>query len=527
MEGVVKNMSGQPISGAFVKLKNADRRLTFMVISQAHGRYKADRLLAGKYIVQGVGNGYQSEWSKPLDVAEGKTANVDLSLRSPQSPMLAPAWPARSPEEQLANLNLPDGEGKQMVSARCASCHEANRVARSRKDRDGWQRTITAMRENMKGAKLPDLTDEEAKTIVDYVATNFTLLPAPDPNSRLPRTLLKGEATKYRVVVYELEDTAAQTHDIAVDYDGNGWTNEIDGGKLGRLNAETLEFSEMTPPVSKAKHARPGHPAITASGVIWLPDGSAAERRWLSYDIKAAKWTSYDFPTTIRGGPSGNQMSFAPDGTIWMTGPGAARSFNPITKEWHSFDSPSWKQGPGGYGLTVASDGKVWFAENNVDRLARVDPATGTVDEFKIPTQGHPGSYPGATLYPRRLGADAEGNVWVGLWLAGKLLKVNSKTAEMTAYTPPSGELSGPYGASVDKKNNLVWTTLHRVDKLARFNPKTQEWLEYPLPEAQTDVREIGVDPSNPNRVWFSGAGDYYKGRALMGYLEVLDGKGK
>src|ERR1700738_1949841 len=34
VQGVVNNASGQPVTGAMVKLKNADRRLTFMVVSQ-------------------------------------------------------------------------------------------------------------------------------------------------------------------------------------------------------------------------------------------------------------------------------------------------------------------------------------------------------------------------------------------------------------------------------------------------------------------------------------------------------------
>jgi len=49
VEGVVKNSSGQPVSGAFVKLKNAERRLTFMFISQAQGRFTADKLPPGNH----------------------------------------------------------------------------------------------------------------------------------------------------------------------------------------------------------------------------------------------------------------------------------------------------------------------------------------------------------------------------------------------------------------------------------------------------------------------------------------------
>ena len=259
-----------------------------------------------------------------------------------------------------------------------------------------------------------------------------------------------------------------------------------------------------------------GNPQISPAGIVWLPDGSA-ERRWLSFDVKTAKWTSYVVPATIRGGSGGNSMAIAPDGTIWGTGPGLAKSFNPATKEWKSYDSPTWlktKKNPGGYGIAVAGDGKVWFAENAVDMMARVDPATGKVDEFKIPVKGR--------VFPRRMNTDADGNIWVGLWSAGKLMKIDYKTAEMTTFDPPTAH-NGAYSVSVDKKHNLVWVTLHRVDKLTRFNPKTGEWLEFPLPQAETDVRRIEVDQNNPNRVWWSTVGNF-GGHARMGFVELLDG---
>lgn len=53
----------------------------------------------------------------------------------------------------------------------------------------------------------------------------------------------------------------------------------------------------------------------------------------------------------------------------------------------------------------------------------------------------------------------------------------------------------------MDRKNGYVSLILHRVDKIARFNPKTKEWLELPQPQAETDVRRIEIDPTNPNRI--------------------------
>jgi streptogramin lyase len=174
--------------------------------------------------------------------------------------------------------------------------------------------------------------------------------------------------------------------------------------------------------------------------------------------------------------------------------------------------SPSSKPGspaPGAYGLTVAGDGSVWWAEDEIDKMARVDPATGKVEEFNIPDVG-------GHAFPRRMNTDANGDIWVALWDAGKLMKIDYKTKEMTVYTPPS-KTGGNYSVVVDKKNGYIWVSEHQVDKIARFDPKTQEWVEFPLPEAESDPRRLDIDPTNSNRVFFSGN---TPGR--VGFVEVL-----
>jgi streptogramin lyase len=52
---------------------------------------------------------------------------------------------------------------------------------------------------------------------------------------------------------------------------------------------------------------------------------------------------------------------------------------------------------------------------------------------------------------------------------------------------------------------------------IARFDPKTSEWIEFALPEAESDPRRIDIDPTNPNRIFFSGN---IPGR--VGFIEVL-----
>src|SRR5437763_11123613 len=79
LTGVVTDAAGAPLAGAFVQMRNAERRLNFMVISQEQGKYSINRLPPGKYVVEAIGGEQQSAPSAPVDVSAGKSASADLS----------------------------------------------------------------------------------------------------------------------------------------------------------------------------------------------------------------------------------------------------------------------------------------------------------------------------------------------------------------------------------------------------------------------------------------------------------------
>jgi virginiamycin B lyase len=511
IRGVVTDASGRPLTGAFVKLENDARNLTFMFISQDNGRYTADKLPAGSYVVQGVGNDFESVWSAPVSISENGIAEADLVLNVERAPDLPAAWPRRVPEHLATAENLPEGPGKDIITSRCVGCHTASQVAGNRYDAANWARSIDEMRGYMREGDVTDLSEVDVAVLMDYLSTNLAPMPAPDPNSRLPRTLMQGEAGNYRVVQYNIENKEAEAHDVAVDPWGVGWANQRTGGMISRFDPVTYDYREIGPPLYTAKRARPGNLQISKDGIMWLPD--PFETRWLSYDIANDKWTDWPFPTDkIRGQVQGNSMVLHPDGTVWSAGPGAARRLDPATGEWSAWDTPTWtatQTNPGGYGITVAGDGRVWMAENLADRLARFDGETGEVVEFDIPVEG--------TAYPRRMDYDPEGNVWIGLWGAGKILRIDYKTDEMTVIDPPI-PYNGAYSIDFDETNNLLWITLQTVDIIARYNPRTEEWLMLPLPQAETDARRIEVDQHRPNRIWWSSTANF----ARIGFVELL-----
>jgi streptogramin lyase len=514
IEGVVQDASGKPVAGAFVKLKNNERHLEFMIISQAQGRYTVSNLPAGQYVIQGIGGGYQSSASAPLDVAEGKTAKLDLSLSAMRGPLLPHAWPMKTPEALMVTVSreLPEGDGKKLVAARCTSCHDLKQFIGFHMPREDWTFTVRRMRARMRTSKLRDLTPDEAKLAIDYLSANFGPKGPVDLNDRLPRTLLEGKALHYRAVQYDISDTnvGAEPHDVAVDPHGNGWVSQR-MGKLGKLDPKTLEYTEVSIPAGVAADDGQvlGNLQIDAKGQMWVPDG--ANYRWLNFDTNTGKFTSYDWPKDNRADAGGNSMLIHPDGTIWETAGNQVRMLNTSTKEFKFFDPPSYlatQKPTGAYGITVAGDGSVWWAEDAADSMSRIDPATGKVEEYKIPYDG--------LAFPRRMSHDARGDIWVGLWNAGLLMKIDYETKQMTFFAPPT-EVSGTYSVSVDRKNNLIWVSEQMADKIARYNPKTGEWVEFPLPDSESDSRRIEIDPNNPNRVWWSGN---LSGR--MGFVEVL-----
>jgi len=525
LQGVVKDSQGAPVTGAFVKIKNSERRLTIMVVSQPQGRFSISALPSGKYIAQAIGGEFQSELSAPVEVSGDKPTVIGLALTKARAPQLAGAWPGRLPGEQVGEgggggapqAALPEGEGKSIIGAKCISCHDAQRITRVQANRERWQTIVQNMRVYAQGSTTAKpLTDDETKTVLDYVMANFsgaggTGRPAPDPNSRLPRTLMTSEATKYIAVEYELPNNKAEPHEITVDLDGNAWVTQRVGGKLGRLDGKNLTYSEIAPPAGPSPTNRLNAITRAPDGKLWFIDGGP-NRRWLSLDPKNNEFTVYELPKLKSGSASGNTMRVHPNGTVWLNSIAANQviRLDPATKEFTVYDVPAGiKRGrtASPYGMAISGDNKIWFIENAVSQMGRLDPETGKIDEFPIFVKNP---------VARKGGMDSEGNVWVGLHGVGKLMKIDYKTVKMTVYDPPT-EDAGPYSVQGDTKSPLVWFSEQHVDKIARFDPKSEKFTEFPLANAESDPRRIEIDPTNPNRIWWSGN---LSGR--MGYVELL-----
>lgn len=521
IHGVVRDSRGTPFAGAYVKLENAYKRLTFLVVSQEQGQYTADHLPPGQYFVQGIGGGFQSEKSPPITVAEGKVASVDLPLTAAQAPFV----PRRVGGGGQGTQELPDGAGKQIVSSKCSVCHNTNTVASRRYNRGEWETVLGEMIAYIGGAdNAQPLTDAEQKTILDYLATNFGDAesemggggprPGNDPNYHFPRTPPTGLAAKYVAVQFDIPTPKSEPHEISVDSDGNGWiTQRAAYGKLGRLDVHTLEYTEVDPPDGEVPSRLNGI-WNGPQNKLWVVDVSA-NRRLLAYDTRAREWSGYKMPKIKNGAAAGNTIRVHQNGTVWYNAisNNQVMRLDPKTGDYSVWDVPMGLKMEGGawpYGMTIGgvdNSGDVFLALNRGNAIARVNPMTGEMKELPVPIENST---------PKKGETDSKGNPWFALQDGNALVKVDINTNKMTLYHPPT-QNTGIYAATIAHSNDLVWYCTQWTHQIGRFDPKTETWLELYVPNADSDIRRCQVDQTNPNRVWWSGNNSNW-----MGYVELM-----
>src|SRR6202040_2014529 len=86
----------------------------------------------------------------------------------------------------------------------------------------------------------------------------------------------------------------------------------------------------------------------------------------------------------------------------------------------------------------VAPDGSLWFTEQMVSKLGRLDPATGDFKEYPLK---------GENDGPHGLVADGEGNIWYTGNFAAHIGKLNPRSGEVTQYKMPDAKAEDPHTA--------------------------------------------------------------------------------
>jgi virginiamycin B lyase len=501
--GVVKNASGNPVAGASITAKNIERGFAVTVISQNGGHYDTSSLPSGKYTVRGVGGGLQSD-EISIELDGKKSGTVNLALTGPSD------FKQTASMSDFASI-MPESEAKGLIISLCTDCHKngLQEIFLTHKNREGWTESIAKMRSHPYGFyRSLDISEQQQGLVLDYLAQHFGPEGTPVNLDDLPKAWITGAAAKAIFTELKLPE-GTNPHDVDVDSSGIGWVSESGPGNIGRYDPRTFAYTRIPLPGQKSSSTAI---AIDSQDRVWVAD--TPNMRLVMYDPTSETFISYPLPKPPAGNTNIVAIRFSSDGAVWATEIAANQlvRLDPATKEVRIYRPPAGviaNANVNPAGIAIDGNKTLWFTEEKSDKIAEVDPKTGEITEYDVPTRG---------AVPRRMAADATGNLWFGEFAGmGKLGMLDYRSKKFAEFSTPT-KYSGAYAVAADTVHNLIWVNEMMADQIAKFDPRTHAFVEYAIPSRNSLVRRIEVDPSRPNRVWFAGSNV-----DTIGYLDVIE----
>ena len=519
IRGVVVDPSGKALKGVMVSAFDKGHRKITSVFSQADGAYVIDGLRAVTHTLRARLMGRLDEW---VDKVKTDGANVRIRLEAATGEDLEDQRPASSGFSMLKFDNLRDKLNFKMM---CSYCHQVGTIGfRTPEKPVDWE----TMLRRMDG--FGGLYRHTQKTIIkrlmdtykDDAVLKWPPFAPPSPPS--------GTAAKARITTWEIgKRFEGSFHDLELGPDGLVYAVNISKHRVVTLDPETGEQrSYQLPRGSYGPHsielANDGHMWITlcASGTMAKFDLETKKYTICSSAEAPARRGSY--PHTLRINPKDSQ------GLIWYTDAGSNSCFSlhPETlkvKEYRLLKAhqaiaagKGESRGITPYGIDFSPvDGTIWYSKLNGNRIGRIDPRApdGDIKEWNPPFRG-----------PRRLHVAPDGIVWVPGFGSGVFGKFDPKTEKWTVYDLPDAENQIPYALNIDPKGH-VWICGTGNDTLNRFDPKTETLIEFRLPMRVSYTREIEFD--SEGNVWVSTSGParhMERGFGAVIKLEILSEEG-
>ncbi len=476
---------------------DAGRRQSTSVFSQADGSFRIESLSDATFKIRARLPGQRDEWIE--NVKLGKES-ISITMESAAGKDLEVQRPASS---AFAQLKFESPRDRLNFKMNCAYCHQIGTPGfRTPEKPVDWETMIRRM--DGFGGLYPHTKNTIVPRIIDTYKDDAVdswpkYVPPPPPT---------GMVTKAKITAWEMgEPYVGSFHDLEVGDDGLAYVVHIGKQYTATLDPKTGErIYYRLPRGSHGPHSiEPDN-----EGNMWLTLCVSGEMA--KFDLETKEYTILSsaeppaergsWPHTLRVDPKDSE------GYIWYTDAGRNSVFrlHPRTldrKEYQLLDAGQVRGGGKGesrgitpYGLDYSPiDGTIWYSKLNGNRIGRIDPKVpdGDITEWNPPFRG-----------PRRLHVAPDGNVWVPGFGSGVFGRFDPKTEEWTTYPLPDYLNQIPYALNV-APDGTVWICGTHNDTLYRFNPETEYLIEFPLPFRVSYTREIEFDKDG--NVWTSTSG--------------------
>ena len=523
LTGIVSSQAEGPMEGVIVSAKRTGSTMTVSVMTDAQGRYAfpASHLEPGAYTIRIRATGYDLGGPAALDVAAGRSAQLDLKLAK-----------TKDLAGQLTNgewfMSWPGTTEMKNGLLNCTQCHTLELVARSTHNAEQWMPVLQRMgryaqgstperpqlrpsehggggnnpimQQSMSGREGEDLVARDRiGAAARYLAT-INLSSGPTwsyPLKTYPRP--SGKATRVVITEYDLPRKETLPHDAAVDSQGIVWYADFGTHVLGALDPNTGKVTEYPLPITK-----PGAPQGSLDLVldkqenIWM--GTMYQGSLAKFDRKTKTVTTWGSPDFKNRDEARIAMvmpiNAGVDGQVWIGGD-SEYQVDVKTGEWKTVDYGVGLQDKAlvkelsSYGISSDSKNNFYGMNLNGTYIIKIDGKTKQVTPYATPT-------PNAG--PRRGHMDAQDRLWFAEFRGNKIAMFDTKADKFQEWTVPTPWTS-VYDAIADRLG-FAWAGGMNNDRVVRVNTKTGETVEYLLPR-MTNIRRVNVNNgSNPPTFW-------------------------
>ena len=488
ISGKVTNAKGKAIEGVTVSAftKDFDKIKTISVFSQSDGAFIIDGLRDRKYWIRARLMGQLDEWQKDVDAG---ATGLSFAMKPAKGKDLENQRTANSGFSMLKWESMKDKENYKMM---CTYCHQTGSKGwRSPELPVDWNTMITRM------DGFGGLYKHTQQTLVKRLVATYSDEAVAKWSPFVPPPAPKGIETKAKITEWDMGNKfKVMVHDIELGPDGLVYAVDMHRNAAVSLDPKTGERKVYRFP---GKYRGPHSIELGNDGNMWFTLCTSGEMAKL--DLKTKKFTITSsaeaparrgsYPHTLRINPKD------PEGLIWYTDAGrnSCFSLHPKTLKVKEYKLLRKDQAVGAgkgesrgvtpYGIDFSPvDGTIWYTKLNGNRIGRIDPKApdGDIKEWNPPFRG-----------PRRLHVAQDGMVWVPGFGSGVFGSFNPKTEKWKVYELPDADNQIPYALNIDPKG-YVWICGTNSDSIHRFDPKTEERVEFRLPSRVTYTREIEFD---------------------------------
>src|SRR5487761_47011 len=382
----------------------------------------------------------------------------------------------------------------------------------------------------------PYISSKSVFALLVLLLFMFTLFPSFSPPGKaqvaVAYSIGNAQQTTYQIIQHPLPNGSTEPWAIAADSAGRAWFVEQGSNQLGMLDPTTGNISEYSIPTPNSTAISV---AVDSLGNVWftelagnrlgeLKNGSTSI---IEHPVPGAPYQIAGHTQFQSCGPSG----VVPDssGHIWVICEFSNQidEYFPNNGTFLSFDLPVYQSGPAG--LVFDHQGNFWFTASDAEMLGHgivselQNGTTNGISEFPPSNQtysftvehalgplGPNQNYTSSLPSPSGIALAPDGNtLWITEHVDSSFDSYNIQSKSLDRYwTSKTNDAFGfpfsfPNGVAVDKQGN-VWISEHYGNKIAEFNPSTDQLTEYIVPccgggSAGTYTLTLG----NNGTVWF------------------------